>query len=367
MGKGIGKRIGLWGACLLLGATAAAAQEKSRIVEEIAARVNNEIITLSELERSRVTLKSEVAQDCPGCTPAEIEQRLAPIEKNLLRDLIDNLLLIQRAKDLGVNVDTEVVKRMDEIRQQNNIPSMEDLEKQVRASGMDYEDFRANIRNELYRQEVMRREVGARIIPDKTEIQKYYDEHLQQFVRPEQVYVREILVNTEGKSEAEKPALQSKAEELLARVKAGEDFGELAKRFSDGSTAKTGGDLGMFQRGQLAPILEQAAFPLSRNEVTPVIPIQTGFLILQVMEHYVAGQQPLEKVEIEITNLLYSEKMRPALRVYLDMLREDSYIDVKAGYLDAAGVPSRPIEEIPAAPESKAAGGDGRRLLLFGR
>ena len=115
MGESIGKRIGLWGACLLLGSTAAAAQEKSRIVEEIAARVNNEIITLSELERSRVTLKSEVAQDCPGCTPAEIEQRLAPIEKNLLRDLIDNLLLIQRAKDLGVNVDSEVVKRMDEI------------------------------------------------------------------------------------------------------------------------------------------------------------------------------------------------------------------------------------------------------------
>jgi peptidyl-prolyl cis-trans isomerase SurA len=284
-----------------------------------------------------------------------------------LRDLIDNLLLIQRAKDMGVNVDTEVVRRMDQIRQENNIASMEELEKQVRASGMEYEDFRANIRNELYRPEVMRRDVGAGIVPDRTEIQKYYDEHMQQFVRPEQVYVREILVNTEGKTEAETPALQAKAGGLLARVKAGEDFGELAKRFSDGSTAKTGGELGMFQRGQLAPALEAAAFQLNRNEVTPVIPIQTGFLILQVMEHYVAGQQPLEKVENEITNILYSEKLRPALRTYLDKLREDNYLWVKPGYVDTAGVLSPPLEEAPAAPEASAAGGAGRRLLQFGR
>jgi len=367
VGKRIGKRIALWSALVLLGAAAAAAQGTSRIVEEVVARVNNEIITLSEYERARVTQRGEVQQDCPRCTPAELEQRLVPLEKNLLRDLIDNLLLIQRAKDLGVNVDTEVVKRMDQIRQENNIPSMEELEKQVRASGMDYEDFRANIRNELYRQEVMRREVGAHIVPDKTEIQKYYDEHVQQFVRPEQVYVREILVNTEGKSEAEKPALQSKADGLLARVKAGEDFGELAKRFSDGSTAKTGGELGMFQRGQLAPVLEEAAFQLNRNEVTPVIPIQTGFLILQVMEHYVAGQQPLEKVENEIQNALYSEKMRPALRTYLDRLRDDSYIYVKAPHVDTGGVASRAVEQTPAAAEANATGGAGRRLLRFGR
>jgi len=367
MGRSVAKSIGLCCACLCLGSAGAAAQGNRRVLEEIVARVNNEIISRSELERSRATLRNEVQQDCPRCTPAELEERLAPLEKNLLRDLIDNLLLIQRAKDLGVNVDTEIVRRMDEIRLQNNIASMEDLEQQVRASGMDYEDFRSNIRNELYRQEVMRREVGSRIIPDKSEIQKYYDEHLQQFDRPEQVYVREILVNTEGKSDAEKPPLQRRAEELLARVKSGEDFGELAKRFSDGSTAKAGGELGMFQRGQLAPVLELAVFQLNRNEVTAVIPIQTGFLILQVMEHYVAGQQPLEKVENEITNRLYSEKMRPALRVYLDMMRDESYIDVKPGYVDTAGVPSRPIEEIPAAPQSNASGGDGRRLLLFGR
>ena len=367
MPKRLAMPIGLWVACLLLAATASAAQGKGRIVEEIVTRVNNEIITRGEVERSRVTLRREVEQDCPACTPEQFEERLAPLEKNLLRDLIDNLLLIQRAQDLGISVDTELVRRLDEIRQQNNIPSMEDLEKAVRASGRDYEDFRAEIRNELYRQEVMRREVGARVVPDKVEIQKYYDEHMQQFVRPEQVYVREMFVSTEGKTEEEKIALRAKADQLLARVQSGEDFGELAKRFSDGSTAKTGGDLGLFERGALAPDLDQAVFQLNRNEVTPVIPLTAGFEILQVVEHYVAGQQPLEKVENEITNTLYSDKMRPALRVYLDSLREQSYIEVKAGYSDTAGVPARPIEETPAAPEANTGGDTGRKLLLFGR
>ncbi len=367
MGTRMGRRIGLCGALLLLGAAAATPQGKGRTIEAIVARVNNEIITTSELERSRLLQREEIKEGCPRCTPAELEERLAPLEKNLLRDLIDNLLLIQRAKDMGVNVDTEVIKRLDDIRQQNDIPSMEDLEKQVRASGRDYEDFRSEIRNELYRQEVMRRDVGSRIAPDKAEIQKYYDEHVQQFVRPEQVFVREIFVNTEGKTEEEKTALRTKADGLLARVKAGEDFGELAKRFSDSGTAKTGGELGLYQRGVLAPALEAAAFQLNRNEVTPVIPIQTGFLILQVMERYVAGQQPIEKVEVEISNALYAEKVRPALRVYLDNLREESYIDVKAPYVDTAGVASRPIEEIPSTPDANATGGAGRRLLHFGR
>ena len=348
----MGKSIGLWGIFVLLGAAGAAAQVQSRVVVEIAARVNNEIITRGEFERSRVTLKGELERDCPRCTAAEIEQRLVAAEKNLLRDLIDNLLLIQRAKDSGVNVDTDVVRRLDQIRQENNIESMEELEKQVRASGMNYEDFRANIRNELYRSEIIRREVGSRIAPDPAEVRKYYDEHMPQFVRPEQVFVREIFVSTEGKSEAEKPALKAKAEGLLQRVKAGEDFGELAKRFSDGSTAKTGGELGLFERGQLAPNLEQIVFEMSRDGVTEVMETQMGFLVLQVMEHYLAGQQPLEKVENEIMNLLYTEKMRPALRAYLDKLREENYLETKPGYVDTAGVRSRPIEELPAAPES---------------
>jgi peptidyl-prolyl cis-trans isomerase SurA len=328
--------------------------KNSRILEQIIARVNNEIVTSSEYEKAKADLKNEVMQDCPACTPAQTQERLAPLEKNLLRDMIDNLLLVQRAKDLGINVDTALVKRLDDLRQQNKFESMEDLEKAIRAEGLSYEDFKSNIRNGLYRDEVMRREVGARAAPDKAEVQKYYEEHQQDFVRQESVYVREIFVSTESKTEEEKVALRAKADNLLARVKSGEDFGELAKRFSDAGTARNGGELGLFRRGVMDPVLERAVFKLNRNEFTDVIAISTGFEILQVMERYEAGQQPLEKVETEIQNTLYNEKMRPALREYLDQLREDSYVDVKAPYVDTAGVPNRPLEELPAAPETES-------------
>jgi len=137
----------------------------------------------------------------------------------------------------------------------------------------------------------------------------------------------------------------------LQRVKGGEDFGELAKHFSDGSTAKQGGGLGTFQRGQLAPSLEAAVFKLQRNQVTDVIPTRDGFDILQVQEHYAAGQQPQDKMVNEITDRLYSEKLRPALRDYLETLREDSYIEVKPGYVDTAAVPTSTIEEVPPTPD----------------
>jgi parvulin-like peptidyl-prolyl isomerase len=145
--------------------------------------------------------------------------------------------------------------------------------------------------------------------------------------------------------------LRKKAEDLLQRVKNGEDFGELAKHFSDGGTAKQGGDLGKFEHGPLAPNIEQAVFALQRLQTTDVIPTKTGFLLLQVGEHYPAGEQPEDKVENEIMDRLYNEQLRPALRTYLETLREESYVLVKPGYADTAAVPSSTIEEVPPTPD----------------
>lgn len=339
------------GLILMAGGLSGLAQTKSVVLEEVVARVNNEVITRSDLERARSEMQQEAQQDCPKCTPEEISQKLAAEEKNMLRDLIDNSLLVQRGKDLGVNVETDVVKRLDEIRIQNNIGSMEELETQIDKSGISFEDFKNNIRNQLLQQEVIRHEVGSKIILDHATVQKYYGDHTSEFVRPEQVTLREMFVSTEGKPESEMPALRKKADELLQRVKNGEDFGELAKHFSDGSTAKQGGDLGRFEHGQLAPNIEQAVFALQRLQTTDVMPTKTGFLILQVGEHYAAGQQPEDKVENEIMDRLYNEQLRPALRAYLETLREDSYVAVKPGYTDAAAVPSSTIEEVPATPD----------------
>jgi len=348
--------------------TATATEDKGQVIEEVVARVNNEVITRGDLERAQKSLVDDAHQDCPACTQQQINDRVAGQQKDLLRDLIDNSLMEQRGKDVGINVDADVVKRMDEIRQQNNIASMEDLEKQVAASGLDFEDFKNQIKNQLITQEVIRREVGSRVILDHADVEKYYQDHKSEFVRPEEVAVREIFVSTDGKTDAEKPALKQKADGLLNRVKMGDDFGELAKRFSDGSTAKQGGDLGTFEKGQLAPDLEQAVFKLQRNETTDVIEQKNGYLILQVVQHFAAGQQPEDKVETEINNKLYDEKMKPALREYLDMLRQDSYVEVKPGYVDTAQVTGSAIDEVPPEEDASAKKkGSGHKFLFFGK
>ncbi len=328
------------------------AQTKSVVVEEIVARVNNDIITREDLEKARASMEDEVRADCGSCTPDQLRQQMETKQKDLLRDLIDQSLLVQRAKDDGINVDTDVIKRLDAIRQQNKLPTMEALEAEVTKSGQDFEDFKSQIRDQLLTQELMRKEVGSKIIVSHEDVVKYYNDHKSDFVRPETVVLREIFVSTEGKPEADIPALRKKAENLRERVlKNGDDFGELAKHYSDSPTAQQSGDLGAFQRSQLDPKIAEKVFTLNRGQMTEVMETKTGFEILQVRERYDAGEQPLDKVEPEISNRLYEQAMEPKMREYLATLREDSYVQVKPGYTDTAAVKAEPIEEVAATPE----------------
>ena len=330
----------------------ARAQTKSTVVEEIVARVNNEIITREDLEHARTSLESEARDACTKCTPEQIREQVAAKDKDLLRDLIDQSLLTQRAKDNGLNVDAEVIKRLDAIRQQNKLPSMEALEAEVTKSGQDFEEFKGQIRDQLLTQELIRKEVGSKIIVSHEDIVKYYNDHKAEFVRPETVVLREIFVSTEGKPEADLPALRKKADGLRDRVlNNGDDFGAMAKRYSDSPTAQQEGELGVFQRSQLDAKIAEKVFALSRNQMTDVMETKTGFEILQVRERYEAGEQPLDKVDPEISNKLYEMHIEPGMRSYLTTLREDSYVQIKPGYTDTAAVKAEPIEEVAAAPE----------------
>jgi peptidyl-prolyl cis-trans isomerase SurA len=330
----------------------AGAQNKGTVVEEIVARVNNEIVTREDLQKARTSLETEARESCAQCTPEQVREQIAAKDKDLLRDLIDQSLLAQRAKDAGINVDTEVIKRLDAIRVQNKLPSMEALEAEVTKSGQDFEDFKSQLRNQLLTQELIRKEVGSKIIVSHEDIVKYYNEHKSEFVRPETVVLREIFVSTEGKPEADLPALKKKADNLRDRIQnSGEDFGVMAKRYSDSPTAQQEGDLGVFQRSQLDPKIATKVFALNRSQMTEVMETKTGFEILQVRERYEAGEQPLEKVEPEISNRLYETQMEPGMRSYLKTLREDSYVQIKPGYTDTAAVRSEPIEEVAATPD----------------
>ena len=339
-----------------------------RVVEEIIARVNNEIITRSEYEKARAIAAEDAKQDCQGhCTPEQLEIAIEDRQKNALRDLIDQSLLVQRGKDMGISVEPEIIKKLDQIRIQNNLPSMEELEKAVSNQGLNWEDFKNNLRNGILTQRVISSEVGSHITIGHDEIEKYYNEHKAEFVRPEQVALRSIEVNTEKKSPEEIMELKKKAETTLKRIKDGEDFAEMAKRFSDGSTAKQGGFLGVYKRGELSKELEEVVFKMRKNDVTDVMDTKQGFLILQVLEHYDEGEQSLAKVEPEITDKLYSARMEPAMREYVKTLREQSYVVIKPGFQDIAGGGNSEIQEVSATPEASKKKKAHKKYVLFGK
>jgi len=343
--------------------------EEGRVVEEIIARVNNEIITKSEYDKSLASAEEDAKQECDNkCTPQQLAAATEERKKSALRDLIDQSLLVQRGKDLGISVETDVIKQLDQIRQGNKLPDLEALEKAVSGQGLNWEDFKNNIRSHLITQKVIGQEVGSHITIAESDSRKFYDEHKGEFIGPESVALAEIVVSTDGKKEAELPDLKKKAETALKRVQDGENFGEIAKRVSDGSTKDQGGYLGTYKRGELAKQIEDRVFAMKRNQLTDVLETKQGYLILQVMEHYDEGQQAFEKVKDRIMNQLYEERMQPALKAYLKTLREQSYVVIKPAYVEAAGgAGNSEIQEVSATPEQEKAkkGDKGPRKWYF--
>src|SRR5437899_12138761 len=268
---------------------------------------------------------------------------------------------------MGLNVEADVIKQLDQIRIQNKLDSMEALEKAVTSEGINWEDFKNNIRNHILTQKVISSEVGSHISIGEDEVKKYYEAHKSELVRPEAVALREIEVSTQGKSPDELPGLKKKAETALKRVQDGEDFGEIAKRLSDGSTKSQGGFLGIYKRGELSKELEDKVFKMKRKDLTEVMETKQGFLVLEVLEHYDEGEQSLAKVKNEIMDRLYSARMEPAMREYLKTLREQSYVMIKPGYQDIAGPGGSEIQEVSATPEVTKNKKNHKKFLLFGK
>src|SRR6476646_1667341 len=167
------------------------------VVEEIIARINNQIVTRAEYTRSKETLKQEAQQQDPANATEIVEER----DKDVLRDLIDQQLLLEKGKDLGITADTEVIKRLDEMRKDMHMDSMEDLEKAAVSQGISYEDFKQNLKNQILTQQVISREVGSRVNVSREEMQQFYDEHKAQMEQPEQIRLSELLI-TEQKDKA---------------------------------------------------------------------------------------------------------------------------------------------------------------------
>ncbi len=325
-------------------------------VEDIVARVNDQIISRSDYDRSMAEVDQEARQH--GATTL---QEISESHKDLLRNLIDQQLWLSKGKELGITGDTELVKRLDEIRKQYHLDTIEDLEKAAKDQGVSFEDFKANIRNGIVTQEVMRQEVGASLRFTPGEAERYYEQHKQDYTQPESIRLSEILISTGtgGSSDPAKlAAAKAKADDLETRLKAGGDFGQLAKTFSDGPTAAEGGDLGQYQPGALPKVLEDKTFPLKAGEFTDPILTRQGYIVLKVIQHVPGGPRPYKDVENEVEDAFYMSRMEPAIRAYLTKLREDSFIDIKQGFIDTGASPNetKPIQSayVPPAPKKKA-------------
>lgn len=361
-------------------ALAASAFGVDSVIEEIVARVNNSIITRSDLQKARDQLTAEL-RDKPA-DAADPGKR----EKDLLRDLIDQQLLIQKASDLGITGDTELIKRLDEIRKSMNLESMEDLEKAATQQGVSYEDFKQNLKNGIVTQATIGREVGSKIHITQDEEQQFYDEHKKELEMPEQVRIGEILVaplkSAEGPKDSATPdatseaeakaaaAAEARAKELLAQIKGGAKFEDVAEKSSDGPTASQGGDLGYFRRGMLAKELEDKTFDqMKAGDTSEVIRTRQGFIILRVIEHQAAGVPPFKDMENRVQETLYLRKLQPALRDYLTRLREEAFIDLKPGLVDTGASPNQ-TKPIMASAEGESGGSKEttkkkKKFLLF--
>ena len=315
------------------------------VVEEIVAKVNGEIITRSEIDRSRQKLAAELAQQSKLSGEA-LEAAVKEREKDLLRERIDQLLLVQKGKELNINIDQEVSKYLAEIQLQYKIADPEKFQEFIRQqTGMPYEDFRAEARNGMLTQRVIRQEVGGRVNIPRAELQKYYDEHKDEFMREDRVFLREIFVSAEGKEGTELAAAEKKAKDLTARARRGEKFPELARDNSDAVTARQMGELGGFKKGELDPALEKLVFEQERNYVTdPIWRDATGskgWLILKVEEHHKAGLAAFEEVENEIMEKLYMPRFQPKIREYLTQLRQEAFLEIREGYEDSGAAPGK--------------------------
>jgi len=320
-------------------------------VEDIVARVNDQIITQSDYDRARKELDDEAKQH--GATM----QQISEAHQDLLRDLIDRQLWLSKGKELGINGETELIKRLDEIRKQYNLSTLEELEKAAKEQGVSFEDFKANIRNQIVTQEVMREEVGRRIQFTQGELERYFEAHKQDYAKPESVELSEILVSTGADPDdaAKVAAGKAKADDIEAKLHAGGDFSQLAKSFSDGTTASDGGSFGTFKKGELAKVFEDSTFGLKPGQYTDPIRTKQGYIIFKVNQHIPGGVPGFKDVQPDVEQSFYESRMEPAMRQYLTEMREEAYIDLKPGYTDtgASAKETKPVYSAYTPPQPK--------------
>jgi parvulin-like peptidyl-prolyl isomerase len=293
-------------------------------VERIVAKVNGEIITVTELE-TEVTSAIEQMGEAP--TPEEQEQRIQQLREQLLDRMIDNMLILQVAAERGLRVPSRFFDEWKQsVMKEMQIEDEDEFVRQVELQGASLDELRKRFEDNLLMTEIRRMEVDSKVSVSEPEIEERYRQRIQDYTEPARVRLREIVVKFDDTNEIDKG---EKARRLLQDIREGADFAEIARMHSESSSREAGGDLGFFDEGDLTEALQAAALALAPGEASEVIRLEAAFYIVRVEEKTEARTKPIEEVRNDVADSIYQEKMTEQMERYLRTLRERAIVEIK--------------------------------------
>jgi parvulin-like peptidyl-prolyl isomerase len=312
-------------AVLLISAPAAAG-----VADRIVAVVNGEVITLSELHRAFAPYAAHIEANYKG---PDKEAFLKQNQAAFLQRMIDQMLIEQEAKKPGAGIaavkDEEVMAVVKDMLAKNRL-TMQAYLKKLAEEGNTLESSKQEIRGQMLRMRLLRREVQSRILVTDEEIGEYYDKHREDYEGREAVHIRQIFLPVpEGADSGARDRVRAEANQLRERILKGERFEVMAARYSRGPAAAEGGDIGFVERGIMMPEVEKTAFSLPVGEVSEVLETEAGFLLLVVVDKKGAGLKPLPVVRDEIKAKIEDEKVNKKYDEWMVELRKKSFIDIR--------------------------------------
>jgi peptidyl-prolyl cis-trans isomerase SurA len=328
---------------VLLVATAAFCAEV-KIVEEIAVKVNGDVVTKSDLAERQHKLRQMLQQEEHLSGPA-LDTAVEQHSKDMLRDMVDERLLVHKAKELDIKVDADVTRRMSELQVMSGMADPDKFHDWVRQeTGESFEEYKQQQTDQTLIHRLIESEVSSHIVVPEPDMRKYYADHMKDFVRKDQVYLSQLVISTANKTPEQVAAAQKKAEDLVARARRGEKFSELVIANSDDpETSRAGGQLPPQERGIMMKAIDDVVFnpKNAKGYVTDPIKIRDGILILRIEDRTEAGQATFDEAKEQIQEFLARPKMEPKYRDFLNKLRQQAFLEIKDGYIDTGAVPGK--------------------------
>ena len=317
--------------------TSPAQAQEAELVNEIVARVNNDIVTRVDYLNALRDFKEELTRQLQqaGKSDAEINAEFERQKSTVLDFIIEDLLLEQKAKELNIDVEAEVNQQMAEIAKENGQPNVLAFENELKKQGLDPETARGTLRKRLQQQYVIQREVLQPIYQRLNEKEKrdYYDKHKEGFTTPGEVTISEIFLPLEGHTAAE---VEQRARRLVAELRAGKNFAEAVQENSPTNRASRAqaGKVGSFKQGELNKDVTAAISTLKPADVTEPIRLQDGFQIIRLDDRKPETLVPFEdpRIQSSIGRMTTMELADDARKQYLKKLRQESYIEITKGY-----------------------------------